>query len=62
VTKLILTLIIGVFLGAFTIELLGAGRLKLFVRKLDDVWQRTKAVAYGFRREFENAYASAARG
>jgi hypothetical protein len=62
VSKLILALIIGVFLGAFTIELLGASRLKLFVRKLDDVWQRTKSVAHGFRREFDDAYSSAVRG
>ena len=60
-SKLILALILGVFLGAFTIELLGASRLKVLVRKLDDVWQRTKAVAQGFRREFDDAYSSAAR-
>jgi len=60
VSKLILALILGVFLGAFTVELLGLSHLKPLVRRLDAVWQRTKAVAQGFRREFDDAYSSAA--
>jgi hypothetical protein len=55
-SKLVLAIIVGVFLGAFAVELFGRNHLKLLVRRIDGLWQRTKASARYFRQEFDAAY------
>lgn len=59
-TKLILALLVGVFLGAFVVELFGQSRLKLIARRVEDIWRRTKASARSFREEFGTAYSGGA--
>jgi uncharacterized membrane-anchored protein YhcB (DUF1043 family) len=58
VSKLILTLIVGVFLGAFAMEMFARDRPGRFTRKLAQAWERTKTAAREFRDEFEDAYAA----
>ena len=62
-TKLILTIIVGAFLGAFTIELLSRKRTKLFVRirqRMDatqaDLRERARTAKSEFQQAFVEGY------
>ena len=57
-TKLVLAVIVGVFLGAFALELFGRNQLKLLAQRLRGFWERSKVSAQYFRQEFRAAYSS----
>jgi hypothetical protein len=52
VSKLVLTLIVGVFVGAFAVELITRNRSRLFARTR----QRARAAAEDFRQAFDEGY------